>query len=237
MGHLSKVILNVRSPKALADFYCRYMGMRARARGDTFIIGYDGIDADIELRPAEAGAYVHNNNDRYWKIGITLPNVDIAYEQLSAAGVEVSTPRQFQDIGYMCHLADLEGFVIELLQHDFEGNRPDNAGDAKLPLGGGGRIGQITLRTSNIEEELQNYRDSMGMRLLSIQPVRTYGFTLYFLAFTAETPPDPNLEAVVNREWLWKRPYTTLELQCVGVSQIASMPSSEETGFGGILFT
>jgi hypothetical protein len=29
-----------------------------------------------------------------------------------------------------------------------------------------------------------------------------------------ETPPNPeNLEAVENREWLWQRPYTTLEIQ------------------------
>eukprot|EP00122_Pirum_gemmata_P011149 Pgem_evm1s10322 len=53
------------------------------------------------------------------------------------------------------------------------------------------------------------------MKLLSIQPVRQYGFVLYFLAYTNESPPKTDLEAVENREWLWQRPYTVLELQCV----------------------
>ena len=52
------------------------------------------------------------------------------------------------------------------------------------------------------------------MKLLSIQDISAYGFSLYFLAFTAETPPVPSgLESVENREWLWQRPYTTLEIQ------------------------
>ena len=52
------------------------------------------------------------------------------------------------------------------------------------------------------------------MKLLSIQDISAYGFCLYFLAFTSETPPVPSeLESVENREWLWQRPYTTLEIQ------------------------
>ena len=52
------------------------------------------------------------------------------------------------------------------------------------------------------------------MKLLSIQDISAYGFCLYFLAFTSETPPVPTeLESVENREWLWQRPFTTLEIQ------------------------
>ena len=40
-----------------------------------------------------------------------------------------------------------------------------------------------------------------------------FGFTLYFLADQRESPPQPDLEAVENRPWLWRRPYTVLELQ------------------------
>ena len=53
------------------------------------------------------------------------------------------------------------------------------------------------------------------MKLLSIQQVEAYGFTLYFLAFTDETPPNEDLNSIEIREWLWQRPYTTLELQYV----------------------
>ena len=52
------------------------------------------------------------------------------------------------------------------------------------------------------------------MKLLSIQDISVYGFSLYFLAFTSETPPVPGeLESVENREWLWQRDFTTLEIQ------------------------
>ena len=127
--------------------------------------------------------------------------------------MQVSEPRQFLDIGYMCHLRDPEGFQIELLQHDFAKNRPAGAGDAGKPLGGGAVIGQITLRVVDIEAALSFYRDRLGMRLLSIQALPQHGFTLYFLAFSDETPLLAELEAAGNREWLWRRPYTTLELQ------------------------
>ena len=57
------------------------------------------------------------------------------------------------------------------------------------------------------------YRGSLGMKLLVREDVSQFGFVLYFLAFTDEKPPNPNVDAVENREWLYQRPYTVLELQ------------------------
>ena len=51
------------------------------------------------------------------------------------------------------------------------------------------------------------------MKLLSIQDIAPYGFCLYFLGFTDDIPPSDDLHDVSNREWLWQRPYTTLEIQ------------------------
>lgn len=236
---LARVILRVRSPEGLARFYVEHLGMTLLPQEEDIAIGYGGDDAAIVLRcAARGGAYEHRREDRYWKVGITLPNVDIAYAQLCQAGVSVTEPRQFADIGYMCHLQDPEGFVIELLQHDFEGKRAADTGDPELPLGGGARIGQITLRTNQLDAALAFYRDRLGMRLLSVQPVPAFGFTLYFLAFTKERPPHDDLEAIENREWLWQRPYTTLELQHFGdhVANFA-LPGAAAPGFSGIVFT
>ena len=44
------------------------------------------------------------------------------------------------------------------------------------------------------------------------QEIPEYQFTLYFLACTPDAPPGP-LESVGIREWLYQRPYTTLEIQ------------------------
>lgn len=213
MPRLSGIRLCVSNPAELADFYVTHLGMTASRDGDHWRVGYAGQDADIVLLPG-GSAYEHSRTDIYWKIGITLPNVDIAHAQLIAAGLAVTDPHQFRDIGYMGHLADPAGFQIELLQHDFQANRPVSAGNPNLPLGGGARIGQITLR-SGADTPLPTPYAELGMRQLSIQPLPDLGFTLHFFAFGQENPPNDDLEATENREWLWKRPYTTLELQCV----------------------
>ena len=53
---------------------------------------------------------------------------------------------------------------------------------------------------------------SLGVKLLSIQSIPNM-FHLYFLACTDKRPPSDDVNAVEIREWLWKRPYTILELQ------------------------
>lgn len=208
---LAGVKLQVCEPERLAGFYTALLGMKAHKAEDHWRLGYDGADADLLLYPGgqRAGS---TRDQRYWKIGICLPNLDLACGQLRAAGVEVSDPHQFFDIGYMAHLTDPEGFQIELLQHHFDGNRPAGAGESGLALGGGAHLGQITLRSNRIAAEIVHY-EAQGMRLMSVQDVPQYGFDLFFLAFSDEALPDPDPRSVSNREWLWQRPYTTLEFQ------------------------
>ncbi len=218
---LSAVLLRVADPDRLTAFYADVLGMSGRAQGSNRRVGYGGQDADLLLMPG-GGGYTHDGGQRYWKIGITVPDVDLAAAYLRRKGVEVSDPKQFLDIGYMCHLKDPEGFVIELLQHDFQGNRPENAADPTDPFAKA-CIGQITLRTGDIAAE-DAFCRAQGMRLLSVQEVDQYGFDLHFYAFTDEVPPNPDLWAVENREWLWKRPYTTLEFQHLAGAQFAPAP-------------
>lgn len=232
------VALNVVAPEALAAFYVDRLGMRELWQEPYIRLGYGGPGACLELRPSPASKpYRHDGRDIYWKIGITLPNIDIAYEQLRRAGIAITEPHQFQDIGYMCHFADPEGFQVELLQHTFQDKPRTATGDPAQHLGGGGQIGQITLRTDDIDAALGRYRTRRGMQLLSVQPVDGRDFTLYFLAHSDESPPDPDLEAVGNRPWLWQRPYTTLELQHVhGPTNRIRPPSPNGTGYAGLLF-
>lgn len=75
------------------------------------------------------------------------------------------------------------------------------------------------------------------MSLLSIQPVLQYNFTLLFLAFTTERPPHEDLEAVENREWLWQRPYTTLELQHCSEPKAFDLPGEGKAGYAGLCIT
>ncbi|MEM8700616.1 MAG: VOC family protein [Pseudomonadota bacterium] len=211
---IAALSLNVSDPIGLAAFYCDILGMQRIGNAGLRAVGYGGEDARLEFAAsADATPYRADSNDRYWKIAITLPDLDCAYRQLCARGIQVSAPNQFRDIAYMSHLADPEGNTIELIQHTFGGNTLTRRGDDALPLGGGARLGLITLRTDDPDAEFRTCRDELGMRYLSRQDVPDFDFCLYFLAFTEETSPLPDVNAVENRVWLWQRPYTVLEFQ------------------------
>ena len=234
---LASVVINVSSPEQLAKFYVTNFGMRLRRGNAEIQVGYGGQSAWITLRQAVSDTkYQHSLHDLYWKVGITLPDLDLAYAQLRQRGLDISEPRQFRDVGYMCHLSDPEGFQIELLQHTFKGEKKTSVGDPKMPLGGGAIIGQITLRTDCITPQLSHFVDELGMKFLSRQPLEEYGFDLYFLAFTDEQPPEPKLSSVGNRPWLWQRPYTTLEFQHrLNAESKVLNPIEMEPGFAGLI--
>jgi len=112
-GALNGVNLAVQSPNDLAEFYVFNFGMWARQVGNAFHLTYSGSAATSILPLATASQpYVGPAPDRYWKIGITLPDLDYACRDLLAKGVPVSSPKQFLDIGYVVHFSDLEGFQM-----------------------------------------------------------------------------------------------------------------------------
>ena len=247
---LSRNCLQVSDIDKLVKFYCEALGMtvlRRNADIGTTCVGYpDQPQAAMlefsslpklatEKYDAETTKPGRERRDVYWKIGLSLADVKLAQRLLLKKDISVSEPKQFRDIGYLSHLLDPEGFTIELLQHDFEANfKPvspiPSAALQQIPV-----LGQITLRVADIDKNLDFYRDSLGMKLLSIQDVSVYGFTLYFLAWTGESPPNNDLASIENREWLWKRPYTVLELQHCFDSPPAPYPDNpEQSGFRGI---
>ncbi|MGJ8629335.1 MAG: hypothetical protein ACSHXB_20470 [Sulfitobacter sp.] len=163
-----------------------------------------------------------------------LPDVDYAFAALTKKGINVSDPHQFRDIGYLPHLSDPEGFQIELLQHRFESNHIAETVDPSFPLGGA-RFGLITLRTVDIDAAIDLCRNTLGMKQLSVQPVESYAFTLHFFANTDDTPPNADLSAVENREWVYQRPYTILELQHLHDANHMTVTSKDAPGYGGLV--
>ena len=204
-------ILELRAcnPSRQRKFYQEILGMHDLGDG---CLRYKEKEAGIRFLPAET-CYLPKSNDVYWKIALAIPNIELAYTQLVNKGVTVGKPRQFQDIGYLAHFQDPEGFVIELIEHHFEGDRPNTPVNRSL-LGGGAHLNLITLRATEIEP-IEKMIKKWGMKPLSIQPVNSYEFTLYFYAFTSDAPPCINLYAIENRTWVYQRPYTVLEIQHV----------------------
>lgn len=240
----------------LIEWYSQRLGMCVlkEMRNDTELIRWVGYKNQPKSSCVEFRSYIHQANppkyyepkpssDVYWKIGLSLVDVDTARSRLMMQGVDVTSPRQFRDIGYLCHLSDPFGYSIELLQHDFQCNfcseRIQTSLQSNMALGQQTHVGQITLRVSDIEKTLSFYQSALGMKLLSRQNIPNM-FDLYFLACTDEQPPSDDLNAVEIREWLWRRPYTTLELQHWPAEQDRKFNTADlnrESGFSALAFT
>lgn len=195
----------------LVEFYCRVLGMQSFASDGATLLGYNDARCLLKFTagatlPCSAGPH-----DFYWKIGITVADLDAAVAHVREQGWPVSAPVQFQDIGYLCHLRDPDGFAVELLQQGFQGaERPVNQGH---PIGSQATLAHLTLRITDIDAARRLFEDRLHMRLMSVQPVDDFGFCLYFYTWSDETMPLADLQAVESREWLWKRPYALIELQ------------------------
>ncbi|MEO1474153.1 MAG: VOC family protein, partial [Pseudomonadota bacterium] len=227
MNKLGTLMLRATDPDAERCFYREVLGM---ANLSDECISYSEQELAIHFTKAEE-PYDPQPTDLYWKIALSVPNVELACAQLRAAGVDCSEPQQFRDVGYLAKATDPEGFVIELIDHWFQGDRPDTPIDETL-LGGGAHLSLLTLRTADIAS-VEREVLSWGMVPLSVQPVDPFGFTLHFYAFTDERPPNDDLTAIENRPWLYQRPYTVLEIQHVHALDRETQPSSGAAGYGG----
>lgn len=236
-ARISSINLNVNSLDKIADFYSNILGMQvSNEPEDAVSCAFTTEGCKITFNnKSDLTDYVARDNGFYWKIGITVKNLIVASKYLKKNGIVVTEPRQFKDIGYMCHLRDPAGFSIELLQCGFEGKEqpvPDGH-----PIGVQATLAHITLRVTDIIAAQQYFEHTLGMRLMSVQPVSDYHFCLYFYTWTDDTLPDPNLASVKNRQWLWARPYTLVELQRLQAPDATIHKAGPgEAGFNGFTF-
>lgn len=229
MPQLDTLTLGVKDPDAQRKFYYDVLGMSDLGEGR---IGYGR--AEVALRFVQAsGTYSPQVTDLYWKIAISVPDIDLAFQQLAASGQECSSPRQFRDVGHLAKLVDPEGFTVELLDHWFKGERPQSKDINPDKLGGGPHISLVTLRTHDIAKVEPDIL-SFGMAPVSVQPVTPHGFTLYFYNFGDELPPDSDLKAIQNRTWVYQRRTTLLEIQEVHALESATLPNQGDAGYMGL---
>lgn len=216
-------------------FYRDVLGMAVEHDGRELVCRYPGRGAAIRFATGTVARYESTDDAFYWKLGIVVADLDAAYAHLQSCGVEVAAPRQFRDIGYLTHLRDPFGLPLELLQVGFEGHA--RAAGCGHPIGARSTLAHLTLRVTDHESTETYLVEQLGMRLMSVQAVADLGFTLYFYAWSDEPLPDPDLGAVENREWLWARPYTLVEIQHRWRHNAkVVMPSAGAAGFAGFSY-
>lgn len=201
-----------------------------RVRGDG-LIGYGPAEAGLLIEAGE-GPYQASRENVYWKISLSVPDIELACAQLADRGVAVSAPSQLGEVGYLAHFDDPQGFQIELIDHYFQGDRPERKVDATR-LGGGARLNLLTLRCHDqalIEAAVGRFE----LTPLCVIPVPDLGFTLHFFGSPDERPPNPDLEAVENRTWVYQREHTVLEIVHRPQEAPPRLPDPPESGYGGI---
>jgi len=233
---ITGLALQVSALDGVREFYQDVLGMPyLRSDDDHLCCAYSESSCQVTFHKNSVTAFVDRPHNFYWKIGITVRDLDIAVHFLNEQGVDASAPRQFRDIGYMSHIKDPNGFIIELLQQGFNGN--EHSVPKGHPIGAQATLAHITLRVTDIDAAKRFLENELGMRLMSVQPVTDYCFCLYFYAWSDESLPDPDLESVENREWLWARPYTLIELQHLQSADTKiHRPDKTEAGFEQISF-
>ena len=233
--------LRVQDFGGLPEFYCGLLGMQSiqealdHEAAETLVFGFDPEQCSLVFRKADVIPFTARPNDFFWKIGVTLRNLDAAVAFLRDNEIDVTDPRQFRDIGYMSKIIDPNGFIIELLQQGFEGN--EKGVPEGHPVGAQATLAHITLRVTDIAAAKDFFGKKLGMRLMSVQPVEDFEFCLYFYSWSDEELPNSDLFSVANREWLWARPNTFIELQHLQSSGASVHKSaSTESGFDGFAY-
>ena len=227
MPKIDLIKLRVSDPQAQKQFYMAVLGMTARADGT---IGYGDDEARLHFEAAEI-PYEGFDNDLYWKFSIAVPNIDLAYQQLKAKGVDIGEPRQVADVAYLAHLRDPEGFVVELVDHWFQEERPSDNADGNL-LGGGPHLNLLTLRCHDIAQ-VEPAVVEMGMKLFYIAKLPERGFDLYFYGYSNQDPPNADPYAIVNRPWTYQRRNTVLEVQHRAQPEPMTSKNQEQAGYVG----
>ena len=235
---IARIRYHVPSLEGLESFYCGHLGMQSFQTDGRLVVGYDSQQCLLEFTQGDYQPYEAAPDSFYWKIGITFRDLDKAVAELRRQGLAVPDPRQFLDVGYLCHLRDPNGFSIELLQQGFEGNHTAVETGGEHPIAVQATLAHVTLRVTNLPAIQSLCEQTLDMRLMSVQRISLPGrkFDLHFYAWSNESLPIPDVEAVANREWLYARPYTILEIQHLIVPEAEiTKQRAEESGFAALV--
>lgn len=201
--------LAVKNLQESLTFYCNGLGFElsnANNEQAELTLGGGGSKLRLIHSPHLNAPYSSQKDQCYWKIGLTVSNLENTLTQLSKQGINATRPQQFLDIGYLCHLSCPDGYIIELLQF--------TAKDS--PLSQNHRFDKqwahITFRVSDGNVSINFFRETLALSLIETIAVAPYHFDLYFLSENQDK--RPKLTTIgEKRHWLWTRPNTLIELQ------------------------
>lgn len=215
--------LMVQDSERMLRFYTEVLGMRLTTThtvGNKIVykLSFGSSDYYLELLKDEKQdlpTYSHQPQDNYWKYSLFVADIQHTFKQLLKQGCAIGEPFQLDDIGYLAHTTDPENHTIEFIQKTFKHHPPSRSTPkTNTPLLEQPALGLLTIRTVDPIKTIRFYEQIFDLKLL----VRMYvkrgdGFSLYFLGHNDLIPPNPNIDAIENREWMYQQQHLFIEIQ------------------------
>ncbi|QKX05437.1 hypothetical protein HN014_11100 [Aquimarina sp. TRL1] len=214
--------LHINHPEETLSFYQDIIGFRLveqyQVENHTiFCLESKARGYDLELiynQESENISYAHEMQDNYWKYSLFVDDIKRVYHRLNQIKHTTGEAYQFGDIGYLMHTADTESHKIEFIQKTFEQHSRQTVSNDLFFLKEQPVLGLLTIRTKDPVKMLRFFESTLGLKLF----VRMYvekgeGFTLYFLGDRELVPPNPDIDAIENREWMYQQNHLFIEIQ------------------------
>lgn len=215
---LHSFTLQIFEPKRILSFYIHVLGFKllneySENESTYYELGFANIHFYLQLKytpTLEKITYKEKVTDNYWKYSIFVNDIQRVYKKLKEKEVTIGKPFQFGDIGYLSHTVDLENHQIEFIQKTFKQNTP-NSNNSLLEKP---ELGLITIRTKDPIKSIKFFEVILDLKLFVRMYVdRGKGFTLYFLGNKNLQVPNPDIDAIENREWMYQQNHLFIEIQ------------------------
>lgn len=214
------------------------------ANETSYILEFPNGKTQLELIHDRNGAitdpYQEKRTDNYWKYSLFVDDIQRVYHNLQDKNHVVGEAYQFGNIGYLSHTKDPENHQIEFIQKTFEKDTPVTENDSRYPLLESPVMGLITIRSVDPLRSIRFYEAFFEMKLYVRMYVdRGSGFTLYFLGRKGLNPPNPDMDAIENRTWMYQQNEPFIEIQYYWGSEYATdfvLETDTPLGFRGMVF-
>lgn len=158
--------------------------------------------------------YEQDAHDNYWKYSLFVDDIQRVFNQFNQIEHTTGEAYQFGDIGYLMHTVDKENHQIEFIQKTFKQNTKSVPDDHNYFLKEFPVLGLLTIRTKDPLKSIRFFESILDLKLqVRMYVSRGRGFTLYFLGNKNLQPPNPDIDAIENREWMYQQNHLFVEIQ------------------------
>lgn len=215
--NLQSFTLQIFDPEVTISYYTKVLGLRllnefSENDATYYNLCFENTQIHIQLKHTPSLKkidYQQVATDNYWKYSLFVDNIQKIYKELEGQNYVINEPYQFGDIGYLAHTTDPENHQIEFIQKTFKQNTPTTIiGKENTALG------LLTIRSKDPIKSIRFYEDILELSLFVRMYVnRKNGFTLYFLGSKNLKAPNPDMDAIENREWMYQQEHLFIEIQ------------------------